>query len=101
MGPNTGLGHNSMIFMIEAQARYAVQCILALRSRPHPRGPPRRPARDSTPRSRPASPPPCGQTGCRSWYQDEHGRNSALWPGFTVDYWRRTRRLRLADYTAV
>src|SRR5205085_10638427 len=22
MGPNTGLGHNSMIFMIEAQARY-------------------------------------------------------------------------------
>ena len=33
MGPNTGLGHNSMIFMIEAQARYALQAILALRDR--------------------------------------------------------------------
>src|SRR5690606_22183749 len=33
MGPGTGLGHNSMIFMIEAQARYARQCIAALKER--------------------------------------------------------------------
>src|SRR6185503_13489765 len=33
MGPNTGLGHNSMIFMIEAQARYALQAIQAIRRR--------------------------------------------------------------------
>ena len=30
MGPNTGLGHNSMIFMIEAQVRYAMSAILAM-----------------------------------------------------------------------
>jgi len=39
-------------------------------------------------------------TGCSSWYQTAAGHNSALWPGFTVDYWRRTRRLRLEDFAA-
>ena len=97
MGPNTGLGHNSMIFMIEAQARYAVQCILALRSRPTLEVRPEVQRRfNAEIQARLAA--SVWQTGCRSWYQDEHGRNSALWPGFTFDYWRRTRRLRLADY---
>ncbi len=104
MGPNTGLGHNSMIFMIEAQARYAVQCIQALR------GGPQAPARRTIEvradvqaafnrelQSRLAR--TVWATGCRSWYQNEDGHNAALWPGFTVEYWRRTRRLRLHDYT--
>ena len=33
LGPNTGLGHNSIIFMIEAQVRYVVQAIRAMRER--------------------------------------------------------------------
>jgi hypothetical protein len=37
-------------------------------------------------------------SGCRSWYIDERGRNTTLWPGFTVEYWARTRRFRLEDY---
>ena len=36
-------------------------------------------------------------TGCTSWYQTPTGE-VALWPGFTVEYWRRTRRLDLRDY---
>jgi hypothetical protein len=32
-------------------------------------------------------------TGCHSWYLDRFGRNTALWPGSTVGYWWRTRRL--------
>lgn len=24
--------------------------------------------------------------GCRSWYQDAKGNNTAIWPGFTWDY---------------
>mgnify|MGYP000293516851 CR=1 FL=1 len=31
VGPNTGLGHNSIIFMIECQVRYALDAILAMR----------------------------------------------------------------------
>jgi cation diffusion facilitator CzcD-associated flavoprotein CzcO len=101
MGPNTGLGHNSMIFMIEAQARYAVQCIQALRSqalrwldvRPEVQD-----AFNDSLREK------LGQTvwqsgGCRSWYQTASGRNGALWPGSTFGYWLRTRRLHLGDYT--
>ena len=30
--------------------------------------------------------------GCRSWYLSADGRNFTMWPGFTVEYWRRTRR---------
>ena len=37
-------------------------------------------------------------SGCHSWYLDENGRNTTLWPGFTVEYWARTRTFRLADY---
>ena len=99
MGPNTGLGHNSMIFMIEAQARYAVQCVAALRAhgvkaidvRPEVQA-----AFNAELQARLAR--SVWQSGCTSWYQDADGRNSTIWPGFTVDYWRRTRRLRLADF---
>ena len=31
--------------------------------------------------------------GCRSWYLDEHGVNRTIWPGFTFEYWARTRRV--------
>ena len=101
MGPNTGLGHNSMIFMIEAQARYALQAIRALRAR----------------RLRFVDVLESVQTrfnetlqaklrhtvwnsGCQSWYLKD-GHNATLWPSFTFAYWARTRRLSLADYELV
>jgi hypothetical protein len=36
--------------------------------------------------------------GCDSWYLDATGVNRTLWPGFTFEYWARTRRARRADY---
>lgn len=38
------------------------------------------------------------QGGCTSWYLDADGVNRALWPGFSFEYWARTRRARAADY---
>jgi cation diffusion facilitator CzcD-associated flavoprotein CzcO len=102
MGPNTGLGHNSMIFMIEAQARYALQAIQVIRQRNLTALAVRPAVQDAFVRSlatRYAG--TVWASGCRSWYQAPDGRNAALWPGFTVDYWLRTRTLDLADYTAV
>jgi hypothetical protein len=32
-------------------------------------------------------------TGCRSWYLDRFGNNTTLWPGSTIGYWWRTRRV--------
>ena len=31
LGPNTGLGHNSVVFMIESQIRYVAEAIAAVR----------------------------------------------------------------------
>jgi hypothetical protein len=35
--------------------------------------------------------------GCSSWYLDESGRNSTLWPRFTWQFRRRTARFDLAE----
>ncbi len=41
---------------------------------------------------------PLAKGGCTSWYLDADGVNRALWPGFSFEYWARTRRARAADY---
>ncbi|HTR54977.1 MAG TPA: NAD(P)/FAD-dependent oxidoreductase [Kofleriaceae bacterium] len=98
MGPNTGLGHNSMIFMIEAQARYAVRAIQAMRARGltsiDVRPEVERAFRDELARKMKHT---VWTTGCKSWYQTPSGE-VFLWPGASVDYWRRTRRVDLSDY---
>lgn len=43
-------------------------------------------------------PTPWSEGGCDSWYLDADGVNRTLWPGFTFEYWARTRRARRADY---
>ena len=98
-GPNTGLGHSSMIYMIESQIRYVADCIRALRRsgartmavRAHVQ----RAYNDRLQRDLAST---VWQSGCRSWYQTKHGRNTAIWPGFTFDFRRRTRRVRERDY---
>jgi cation diffusion facilitator CzcD-associated flavoprotein CzcO len=98
MGPNTGLGHNSMIFMIEAQARYAVQAIVAMR-RHALAAIDVRPAVEQAFRAEMARKlaGTVWTSGCRSWYMAPDGE-VLLWPSFTFDYWWRTRRVDLGDY---
>ena len=98
MGPNTGLGHNSMIFMIEAQARYATQAVAALRDR-HLAYLDVRPEAEAAFRAELARKMEntVWTTGCSSWYQTPDGE-VFLWPAASVDYWWRTRRLDLAAY---
>ncbi|MEZ4451893.1 MAG: NAD(P)/FAD-dependent oxidoreductase [Nannocystaceae bacterium] len=99
VGPNTGLGHNSVIFMIEAQVHYALAGIQAIRDeglryldvlpevqRGFNQGLQARMGRT------------VWSSGCQSWYLDEAGHNNTLWPGTTWEYWLRTRRLRRGDY---
>ncbi|HEV7148387.1 MAG TPA: NAD(P)/FAD-dependent oxidoreductase [Pedococcus sp.] len=91
LGPNTGLGHNSVVLMIELATSYVLQCL--------DRG--RAGARVTTERAQAAftqemarrSKHTVWATGCRSWYLDRFGHNTTLWPGSTIAYWWRTRRV--------
>jgi cation diffusion facilitator CzcD-associated flavoprotein CzcO len=98
MGPNTGLGHNSMIFMIEAQARYAASALATMRDRGlaslDVRADVEVAFRAELARKMKNT---VWTTGCQSWYQTVDGE-VFLWPAATVDYWWRTRRVNLADY---
>jgi cation diffusion facilitator CzcD-associated flavoprotein CzcO len=99
-GPNTGLGHSSMIFMIEAQLSFILQGIQrlhdeALRSiEVHPEA---QQAFNAQLQQRMAN--SVWTSGCRSWYLDAHGRNTTLWPASTLAYWRQTRRWQAEAFT--
>ncbi|TAL23422.1 MAG: NAD(P)/FAD-dependent oxidoreductase [Aquabacterium sp.] len=101
MGPNTGLGHNSMVYMIESQIRYVVDALKQMRAK-------RLQAVDVKPQAQQAfveeTQARLTQTvwasGCNSWYLNASGRNTTLWPGFTFAYRRRTRSFKLDQYNS-
>ncbi len=101
LGPNTGLGHNSVVFMIEAQIRYVAQAIAAVDKAGAQALAPSRRAQDEFNEELQSDLERSVWSvgGCRSWYLDEHGRNRVLWGGMTWQYWLSTRRLRRSEYT--
>ncbi|MDU0289852.1 NAD(P)/FAD-dependent oxidoreductase [Saccharothrix longispora] len=101
LGPNTGLGHNSVVFMIESQIRYVRQC-LDLLDRHRADELDVRPdvqARFNRQLQRKLTKGVWTEGGCKSWYLDARGVNRTVWPGFTWRYWMRTRTVNPADYT--
>ena len=99
LGPNTGLGHNSVVLMIEAATRYVLQCLDRGRSGPRvtTTSAQERFTEEMGRRSRRT----VWATGCRSWYLDRFGNNTTLWPGSVLGYWWRTRRLDDAAFEPV
>ncbi|CAG9241622.1 flavin-containing monooxygenase [Paraburkholderia caribensis] len=103
VGPNTGLGHNSMVFMIESQVEYILRALqtmqrenaAAIEVRPQVE-------RDYNERIQQK----LGRAiwsvgGCKSWYLDpRNGRNTTLWPGFAYRFRKATSTFRLDDYYA-
>jgi cation diffusion facilitator CzcD-associated flavoprotein CzcO len=101
-GPNTNLGHNSIIFMIECQVGYLVQCIRALVDRDLAYIDVRHDVlRRYTAELEQALDKLVWTGSCVSWYKNEHGRVTNNWPYTTLAYWWRTRRPRLADFRQV
>jgi cation diffusion facilitator CzcD-associated flavoprotein CzcO len=99
VGPNTALGHNSIIFMIECQVNYVMECLRALGSRRAAYLDLREEVqRDFNARVQQALQGTVWTTGCRSWYQQADGRNFTIWPWSTWRYWLQTRRMQPADY---
>lgn len=95
VGPSTALGHNSIVFMIEAQMHYIVGGLKHVRSRGKTsvevRASVQRRSYERVQRKLRGA---VWTSGCASWYQSAGGRNDTIWPSNTVDYWLRTRWFR-------
>jgi cation diffusion facilitator CzcD-associated flavoprotein CzcO len=99
-GLNTALGHNSVLFMIEANIHYAMAALRAMHARGVARVEVRREVQEAynvvlqerLVRS------VWNTGGCSSWFLDANGHNSAAWPYYTWRFWLRTRRFKPADY---
>lgn len=94
IGPNTGLGHTSMVVMIEAQLAYLVDCLRTMRARDLATVEVRsevQAAYNADIQSQLVD-TVWNQGGCRSWYLDDQGRNTTVWPTYTWRFRRRTRR---------
>ncbi|MCK6510587.1 NAD(P)/FAD-dependent oxidoreductase [Myxococcota bacterium] len=102
VGPNTGLGHNSILFMIEAQIHYILQCIETLQTKAARYLDLRASVQKNFQQEiAQRSEKTIWKSGCRSWYLTEDGKNYTLWPGYTFEYWWRTRHFSLADYDII
>ena len=100
IGPNTGLGHSSMIHIIESQLRYILDYLATLD----------RTGADALDARRGAQERWCAGIerrmassvwatgGCVSWYLNAAGRNTTLWPGSTLGFRRATRHLDVSEY---
>jgi cation diffusion facilitator CzcD-associated flavoprotein CzcO len=97
-GPNTALGHSSIIFMHESQLTYATKAIrTALRANTLIE-PDARSAERWTTELRAKLPMTVWGTGCSSWYQNAEGTNTTIWPDFTFTFRRATRRFDSRDH---
>jgi cyclohexanone monooxygenase len=98
-GPNTGLGHNSMIYMIESGVAYvlgAIRDVLDLDLHSVEVRADVQAAYNADLRRRMQG--TVWSSGCKSWYLDKDGNNFTLWPGFTFTYRRLTRRFDIENY---
>ena len=103
LGPNTGLGHNSIVYMIEAQIAYVMDALRTMRRdgvhslavRPEAF----RHWNDALQRKLP--PTVWNSGGCSSWYIDANGLNTTIWPDFTWRFRQLTRKFDVGAYESV
>ena len=115
LGPNTGSGHTSVLFVIESQVQHILGCLRRLFRSDASGGTGGTGGEVDAGRGTIEVKPAAQQAfnaglhrrlrkavwsvgGCRSWYLDEQGVNRTLWPGFSFEYWARTRRARRTHY---
>ncbi|WP_019836516.1 flavin-containing monooxygenase [Acinetobacter towneri] len=102
LGPNTVLAHNSVIFMIESQVDYILQMMdLVAQSQSNAivvkdqvQDQFNHDVQDMLNNT-------VWQSGCVSWYQQDGGKNFALWPTYTWKYWLKTKSLHPSDFRLI
>lgn len=83
-GPNSGIGHTSMIYMLEGHFRYTLAAMRAMRERGLRAVDVRKDHEDAYNEDVQAQTvSTIWGAGCRGWYFNEDGANTTLWPNFT------------------
>jgi cation diffusion facilitator CzcD-associated flavoprotein CzcO len=103
IGPNTGLGHNSMVHIIESQLSYIADYLATL-DRTGAAALDARPAAEErwcADIERRMASTVWATGGCVSWYLNAAGRNPTLWPASTIRFRLATRRLDPAEYNLI
>jgi hypothetical protein len=101
-GPNTNLGHNSIVYMLESQFSYILDAVKTLQQRDlrfvdvrsQVQGVYNRWVQKQIKNT-------IWDAGCTSWYKTASGKNTNNWPGFTLVYRHKTRRFDSQDYELV
>ena len=103
LGPNCGLGHNSVVFMAEAQVGYVIRALDHMRAHGLE-------ALAPTPEAQRAwntevqvrmQGTVWTEGGCSSWYADRNGLNTTLWPDFSFRFREALRRFDPAEHEAL
>ena len=100
LGPNTALGHNSVVFMIEQQTKFIIKMLDEMDKRGAVAVEPTKEAQTAfnVEIQRLVEKGIWTQGGCTSWYLDSHGKNRTIWPKFTFQYWWETRKVDAPDF---
>jgi cation diffusion facilitator CzcD-associated flavoprotein CzcO len=100
-GPNTNLGHNSILYMLESQINYILKATNAVNTHHYQaidikknvqtkfNASIQKQAKDSV-----------WNSGCTSWYTTEDGKNTVNWTGFTFSYRRLSKQFSINNYEA-
>jgi cation diffusion facilitator CzcD-associated flavoprotein CzcO len=100
VGPNTGLGHSSMVFIIESQVQYIRDAIRTMGLNRYATVEPTAEAQQDWNASlqRRMQRTVWNTGGCSSWYLDAHGKNTVLWPRTTFNFRQSLSEFDIAAY---
>ncbi len=97
LGPNTGLGHNSIIFMIEAQVNYVMKCLKKLSQKKSIDV--KKSAMETFDKAlQKGLEKTVWAADCDSWYKTKDGKITTLWAHCTLAYWWALRKPKFSDY---
>ncbi|MBA4022002.1 MAG: cyclohexanone monooxygenase [Gordonia sp.] len=99
-GPNTNLGHSSIVYMLESQANYISSALEQMADRNLVSVNVNQRSQDfyNSAIDEGLDGTVWNSGGCSSWYFDKNGRNSVMWPTFTWGFRQLLRSADLGDY---
>ncbi|KAI9493839.1 putative flavin-binding monooxygenase [Zychaea mexicana] len=99
LGPSSGLGHNSIVTVIEVQTDYTIQCVKRLVKNDLAAIEPKKAAQEEfVANVQKGFEGTVWKAGCRSWYMNDKGEIYTLWNGPITTFWWALRQPVFKDF---